>query len=54
MNVINFVSKEYKPKATVGFCGYSNIGKSSCLNCLIYSTGKRASISDSPGKTKHF
>ena len=44
---------EQTPHRTVaGFVGYPNVGKSSTLNALL--TYKKASVSSTPGKTKHF
>ncbi|XP_013400853.1 large subunit GTPase 1 homolog [Lingula anatina] len=37
---------------TVGLVGYPNVGKSSTINALLHT--KKVSVSDTPGKTKHF
>ncbi|KAJ8439341.1 hypothetical protein Cgig2_022478 [Carnegiea gigantea] len=37
---------------TVGFVGYPNVGKSSTINALVGE--KRAGVTSTPGKTKHF
>jgi large subunit GTPase 1 len=41
-----------RPSAVVGLIGFPNVGKSSTLNVLIGQ--KRAQVSATPGKTKHF
>lgn len=41
-----------RPSAVVGLIGFPNVGKSSTLNVLIGE--KRAQVSATPGKTKHF
>lgn len=38
--------------ATVGFCGYPNVGKSSLVNVLCKK--KLVGVAAMPGKTKHF
>ncbi|KAI1296933.1 Large subunit GTPase 1 -like protein [Halotydeus destructor] len=37
---------------TIGLIGYPNVGKSSTINTIL--TEKKASVSTTPGKTKHF
>lgn len=37
---------------TIGFVGYPNVGKSSTLNALL--KDKKVSVSETPGKTKHY
>jgi len=43
---------EQCPEGVVGFVGYPNVGKSSTINALL--GGKRAGVTSTPGKTKHF
>lgn len=49
---IQVVFGNTKPTATIGFVGYPNVGKSSTLNALL--KNKKVSVSETPGKTKHY
>ena len=44
--------QEGKQKTTIGLLGYPNVGKSSTINALL--GAKKVSVSETPGKTKHF
>ena len=44
--------KDGKQKTTIGLLGYPNVGKSSTINALL--GAKKVSVSETPGKTKHF
>lgn len=46
------VDKAKPGLTTIGLVGYPNVGKSSTINALL--KGKKAAVSDTPGKTKHY
>ncbi len=48
----DILDKAISSVTTIGFVGYPNVGKSSTLNAIL--KGKKVSVSETPGKTKHY
>ncbi|KAB5575449.1 hypothetical protein GE09DRAFT_953830 [Coniochaeta sp. 2T2.1] len=49
---LSYSPKDPSRKLQVGLVGYPNVGKSSTINALL--GAKKVSVSQTPGKTKHF